>query len=180
MALARAPGSAGKSLLALFIRLGALLLQPNLALRSALEGRWAAARDGVMLVLLGVICCYTPEVTRVGLATWDLGLREGINELSWTLGRRLTPDFLLLLGIVVLVVLPLRLLQRLTFDRALDLAVACWIPAFLLRLAGAAWRLQTGQGPARLFEGLDWWVGLTWSGLLVAYSLILALRDADA
>lgn len=179
-AIGRAPGRAGRALLRVFIRLGALLLAPGPALRDAYSGRWPAARDGAFLVLLGALCCLTPEVTRVGLAAWDLGIREGVNELSWTLGRRLTPDFLLLLGIGILVVLPLRLLQRLSFDRALDLAVACWIPALVLRLAGAAWRLQAGRPPARLFEGLDWWVGLAWSGLLVIFSLFLVLRDGDA
>lgn len=179
LALSRAPGRAGRAVLAYFVRLGVLLGAPRTALRAAASGRWSAARDGTLLVLLGALTCYTPEVTRVVLAAWDLGAREGLNELSWALGRRLTPDLLLLAGVAVLVLLPLRLMQRLTFDRALDLAVACWIPAFLLRLAGATYRLHTGLAPARLFEGLDWWIGLMGSGLLVVFALFLVLRGED-
>jgi hypothetical protein len=176
-AICRAPGRLGRAIVGFFVRLGGVVVAPMEALGDAAAGRWPAARDGFVLIVVGALCCLTPEVTRVGLAAWDLGIREGVNELSWVLGRRLTPDLLLLLGLTILVVAPMRLMQRLTFDRALDLAVACWIPAFLLRLGGAAYRLHAGERPARLFEGLDWWAGLAWAGLLATAAFYLVLRD---
>lgn len=162
-----------------FDRLGTLLLAPMEALRRAARGEWNAVRDAAILIALAAVAIYTVDFMRVVVVGWDLGLREAVNELSWSLGRRLSPDLVLLFGVVVVVVAPLRITGRLSFDRSLSLAAASWMPAFLVRLAGATARWHLGQRPAPLLQGPEWWIALPWCAMLVILALTMGLRWTD-
>ncbi len=164
-----------RALLRYFQRLAATGVAPGAALARAARGQWNAVRDAMILIAVAAVAVHTVALARVFVVGWDLGFREGINEISWSLGRRLSPDLLLLLGMVVVVVAPLRISGRLSFDRALALAAACWMPPFLTRLAGTVIRTQLGYPPARFPHAPEWWIALGWGALLVAYALFSTL-----
>ncbi len=163
-----------------FERLGSLLVAPMDGLERAGRGQWNATRDATVLVALAAVTVYTADLTRIFVVGWDLGLREGVNEISWSLGRQLSPDLLFFLIVSVVVIAPLRITARRSFDQSLSLAAACWMPAFGVRLVAATWRMREGLGPARLLQGPEWWIALAWSGALVVLGLMLHLRTPVA
>jgi len=167
----------------LFVALAGLVVAPRAALRSATEGRWNGMRDALLLLALGSVAAYTPDLAQAALIGWDLGIREGLFEVARLAQLRVGPDLIVLLIAGVAVVVPARVTGRLTFDRSLALAAACWIPLFLTRLAGQGLRLALGHQaarpifvPAQILESPEWMVGLLWSGFVTILAMMTLFR----
>jgi len=163
-----------------FERIGALLSEPRESLSRAGRGEWNAFRDAMILVGVAVGVIYTPDMVRVVAAGIDLGVREGFQEISFSLGRRLSPDLLAGVAVAAATALPLRLAGAIDTDRGLSLAAAVWIPFFVVRLAGATIRFHSGLPPARLWEGADWWLATTWAATLALIALTQGFRGRYA
>lgn len=168
------------SIVQYFERIAALLFDPGEALRRAGRGDWNAFRDAMILLAIAAGAIYTPDLVRVITAGIDLGIREGFQEISFSLGRRLSPDLLAGVAVAALTALPLRLAGALDTDRGLSLAAAVWIPFFAVRLVGAMLRFHGGLPPARLWEGADWWIATAWATGLALVALAQGFRGRYA
>lgn len=167
----------------LFVSLAGLVVAPRTALRNATEGRWNGLRDALWLLALGSVAAYTPDLAQAVLIGWDLGIREGVFELARIAQIRVGPDLVVLLIAGVVVVVPARLTRRLSFDRSLALAAACWIPLFLARLAGQGLRQAAGYPPARpimvpahILASPEWMAGLLWAGFVTILAMLTLFR----
>lgn len=173
----------------LFVALAGLVVAPRTALRNITEGRWNGLQDALLLLAVGSVAAYTPDLARAVLIGWDLGIREGFFEIARLAQIRVGPDLIVLLVAGVIVVVPARVTGRLSFDRSLALAAACWIPLFLARLAGHGLRLVLGYPPARpllvpahILESPEWMFGLLWSvfvAILAMMTLFRPVRERD-
>ncbi len=159
------------------------MVAPRTAVRNATEGRWNGLRDALLLLALGSLAAYTQDLARAVLVAWDLGLREGVFEIARLAQIRVGPDLVVLLIAGVIIVVPARLTGRLSFDRSLALAAACWIPLFLARLAGQFVRLVAGHPqprpimvPRHILESPDWMVGLLWCGFVAILAMMALFR----
>lgn len=166
-----------RSILAFFDRLGRLFVAPRVAIDAARDGSWNALRDALWLMAVGALAAYTPDVGRIFTMTWDLGPREGLHELVWAFQRRLGPDLLALLLTVVGFAVLLRPTRRLSFERCLALAAACWTPLFVVRLAGHGVRFALHARPAWWIHDPEWLIGLALLVGLAGCSLLLVFRS---
>lgn len=169
-----------------FVNLAGLVVAPRAALRNATEGRWNGLRDALLLLAVGSIAAYTPDLAQATLIGWDLGAREGLFELARIAQIRVGPDLVVLLIAGVVVVVPARITRRLSFDRSLALAAACWIPLFLARLGGQCLRLAAGRPPARpimvprhILDSPEWMVGLLWAVFVTILAMLILFRPVD-
>lgn len=172
----------------LFVALAGLVVAPRTALRNATEGRWDGLRDALWLLAVGSVAAYTPDLAQAVLIGWDLGIREGFFELARLAQLRVGPDLIVLLIAGVVVVAPARITGRLSFDRSLALAAACWIPLFLARLSGHGLRMVLGHAPqppifspAQILASPEWMIGLLWAvivTILAMTTLFRPVRDA--
>jgi uncharacterized protein (DUF983 family) len=169
----------------LFVALAGLVVAPRTALRNVTEGRWNGLRDALLLLAVGGTAAYTPDLAQAVLVGWDLDIREGFFELARLAQIRVGPDLIVLLIAGIIVVVPARVTGRLSFDRSLALAAACWIPLLLARLAGHGLRLVLGHppmrfAPAHILESPEWVLGLLWSvfvAILAMMALFRPVRD---
>lgn len=167
----------------LFTALAGLVVAPRTALGNVTEGRWNSLQDALLLLALGSVAAYTPDLAQAVLIGWDLGIREGFFELARLAQIRVGPDLIVLLIAGVAVVVPARVTGRLSFDRSLALAAACWIPLFLARLAGHGLRMVLGHQtarpifvPAHILESPEWMVGLLWSLFVTVLAMMTLFR----
>ncbi len=162
----------------LFVALAGLVVAPRTALRNVTEGRWNGLRDALLLLAVGSVAAYTPDLAQAVLIGWDLGIREGFFEVARLAQIRVGPMLIVLLIAGVVVVAPARLAGRLSFDRSLALAAACWIPLFLARLAGHGVRMVLGHPPQRpiflpahILQSPEWMAGLLWSTIVTILAM---------
>jgi hypothetical protein len=167
----------------LFVALAGLVVAPRTALRNATEGRWDGLRDALWLLAVGSVAAYTPDLAQAVLIGWDLGIREGFFELARLAQLRVGPDLIVLLIAGVVVVAPARLTGRLSFDRSLALAAACWIPLFLVRLSGHGLRMVLGHAPqppifspTQILASPEWMIGLLWAVIVTILAMTTVFR----
>jgi len=165
---------------ALYVRIGLLLLAPNIGLGGVLDRKRGAVRDAFYLVFVSIVAFRLPELVRAVLSFSRISLTGGVTQTMGVVAAELrTAAFVTLVAALVITIFAGR--GRRDPSLALELGAACYVPYFCvwspLRLLDTEALLgYVPTAASQVVRVVAW----GWVAGLVVLSLLLVRRGGDS